>query len=128
MGLDHGLWIKKKRQKDAEFEPLAIWRKNNAMHHYICANIAKDYEINCKNIRMSKPQLKDLYLRTNKVLDSTDIELAKLILPTMDGFFFGNTDYNEIYFEQIKQANQDLKKVLDEVNFKENSVYYHSWY
>ena len=36
----------------------------------------------------------------DKVLD--DNSLAEELLPTRSGFFFGSTDYDEWYFEDIK--------------------------
>ena len=31
------------------------------------------------------------------------------ILPTQEGFFFGSTEYDDLYFEQIKKTKKELR-------------------
>lgn len=129
MGLDHELWIRKKSSKsNDDFKPLAIWRKNNAIHNYVCTHIAHKTDINLQNIPLKKKDLQKLYDTTLKVLDKRNLETSIKLLPTVKGFFFGSTEYMDFYYEQIKTASDDIHKVLTETDFKNNNVYYHSWY
>lgn len=54
-------------------------------------------------------------------------EIEKL-LPTVGGFFFGSTDYDEYYLEDIKDTQEMLEKTLNTVNFDEYDVYYGAWW
>lgn len=50
------------------------------------------------------------------------------ILPTSDGFFFGNTEYNTLYFQQLKNTVEMLSKVIETVDWdNEIVVYTESW-
>ena len=50
------------------------------------------------------------------------------ILPTQSGFFYGSTDYNQWYYEDIKRTLAELNKVLKETDFeKEYLEYTSSW-
>ena len=63
-------------------------------------------------------------IEDGKVL--ADDTMAKLLLPTAEGFFFGNTDYNEWYWEDLEYT----KKVLEslDLEFGRCDYYYRaSW-
>lgn len=50
------------------------------------------------------------------------------ILPTQSGFFYGSTDYNQWYYEDIKRTLAEINKVLKETDFeKEYLEYTSSW-
>ena len=56
------------------------------------------------------------------------IEKAKELLPTQSGFFFGGTDYDEYYFEDVKDAADLMQSFLDNFDFeKYQLVYRASW-
>lgn len=57
------------------------------------------------------------------VLNAEDV--AK-ILPSSSGFFFGSTDYDMYYIEQVKYTLAELNKILKETNFEKDYVEYHS--
>jgi len=52
-------------------------------------------------------------------------ELAEKLLPTQEGFFFGNTAYDEYYFQDVKDTVNQLQKALV-LEFPE-FVYQSSW-
>ena len=53
-------------------------------------------------------------------------EVCEELLPTQCGFFFGNTNYDEFYIDDIKETVSILTKVLEETNFDEYKIYYSS--
>ena len=53
-------------------------------------------------------------------------EIASKLLPTQRGFFFGSTEYDEYYIEDLKHTKEVLEKVLNEVDFENNYVLYTS--
>ena len=53
--------------------------------------------------------------------------IAKKLLPTSEGFFFGSTDYNESYYRDLKYTRDVLREILHEYNDKEVIIYSSSW-
>lgn len=55
------------------------------------------------------------------------INIASSILPTQDGFFFGNTDYNLIYLWDVKSCVNQFSKLLR--TWKDDEIVYNvmSW-
>ena len=50
------------------------------------------------------------------------------LLPTTSGFFFGGTDYDEYYVNDIKETIDIVTKVLETTDFEKEMVYYvSSW-
>lgn len=63
----------------------------------------------------------------NGIVITNGDEISEL-LPTSSGFFFGSTDYDQWYLEDIKHTIAELNKVLKETDFeKEYLVYRSSW-
>lgn len=56
----------------------------------------------------------------------TNPELCEDILPTQEGFFFGSTEYDEYYLEDIKNTVEQLETILDTIDFDEYELYYGS--
>lgn len=70
--------------------------------------------------------VKEEHLEDGYIIENAE-EVAK-ILPTSDGFFFGSTEYNQWYYEDIKRTIAEINKVLKETDFeKEYLVYRASW-
>lgn len=78
---------------------------------------------------ITKEQAIELRNRCQMVLD--DHSQAEELLPTMDGFFFGSTDYDEYYFEDVEQVlkycEETLLPMFDELDDRE-SIYFSTWY
>lgn len=55
-------------------------------------------------------------------------ELADDVLPTQSGFFFGSTEYDEYYFDGLKELHQVLTAEKNEHNFDNCSYFYWSWW
>ena len=54
--------------------------------------------------------------------------LAEEVLPTMPGFFFGDTEYDEWYFETIERTAELCEELIEETDFDEYELYYcSSW-
>jgi hypothetical protein len=61
-----------------------------------------------------KSDIEELISRCNKVL--ADHSLAQELLPTTDGFFFGSTDYDEWYFNDVEDCKKQMTKLLKKYN------------
>ena len=53
-------------------------------------------------------------------------EVAAEYLPTQSGFFFGSTDYDQWYMEDIESTIEILTNVLKETDFDNQMVVYTS--
>lgn len=88
---------------------LGYWRKANHIHAWIIKNCA-DGEDECQRIDLEPNKLKELLEVCKQVLE--DHFKAEELLPTTTGFFFGGTDYNEYYFDDIKTTIKIIEKAL----------------
>lgn len=130
-------------------EEAGYWRKANAIHKWFVDNV-QDGEDDCKEYYVNHEQMEELLDLCNRVIKASklipgqiqngsqsgpnglepimedgklieDPTTAKELLPTQSGFFFGNTDYNEWYLDDIKET----KKILEEA-LKTPGEYYYS--
>ena len=96
-------------------EDRIYWRKANSIHDWFVRNV-QDNNDDCGTYYVTREDLKALFDECEKVLKNP--ELASTVLPTKSGFFFGNYDYDEDYFEDITYTRNKLKEILDIENDK----------
>ena len=109
----------------AERFQIGYWRKANAIHNWIVENCAHGID-ECQTIYMSRKSLENLRDCCERTLKEP--KNAEAILPTADGFFFGSTEYDEWYFEDITYTKELLDKVLAFLNENDYDIYYEaSW-
>lgn len=120
MGLD--IWFNKIKK-----EELGYFRKVNFLVKYF-----HELGMNVKDqvpFYMEKEDIVNLLDRCNKVLE--DRTKAEELLPTMEGFFFGNTEYNEYYFEDVEAVKDFItNKLLPQFDNLDNgeSITFDIWY
>lgn len=105
------------------FEKVAYWRKANAIHGWFVANTQGGVD-ECQYQEVTEQHLKELLGQTKIVLQVPDE--AKRLLPTQGGFFFGDTEYDQWYVENLKMTEQQISKVLAEMDWEKQIVFYHS--
>jgi hypothetical protein len=107
MGLDMFLHAKLKGGYDENGDhispphQLGYWRKANAIHKWFVDN-CQDGIDECQETEISLVSL--LSLRNSCLSVKNDHDKASEILPTESGFFFGNTNYTDFYFEDIDET------------------------
>ena len=99
--------------------PFCYWRKANAIHKWFVDLSGR--EDDCQPINVSGKQLLELVGLCNEVLK--DHSRAEELLPTQDGFFFGGTDYDEYYFNDLKHTVEKLK----DIDPDDELIYRASW-
>ncbi len=93
---------------------LGYWRKANAVHNWFVEN-CQDGIDDCNRYFVTKEQIKELL----SICEKIKAEPYKThLLPTVDGFFFGSTDYDDRYYYDIDLTIQILVRVLIETNFE----------
>lgn len=88
----------------------AYWRKANHIHRWFVDNV-QDGEEECRPHYVSHEKLMELRSTCVEVLNNR--EKASELLPTQSGFFFGSTDYDEWYFDDLHETVKQIDKVLE---------------
>jgi len=105
-------------------ENVGYWRKANHIHAWFVEKV-QDGEDECQDSYVSIDKLKELLSDCESVLDNKD--KAADLMPTAIGFFFGGTDYDEYYFDQIQHTIDIIKPLLEELEAdKTGDIYYRS--
>jgi hypothetical protein len=98
------------------------WRKANAIHNWFVCNI-QGGEDECKEYQVNRGELEELLSYCRQALETKDPE----ILDPKSGFFFGSTDIDEYYWNDIEQTVIGLERALT-LPEKEYEFYYQaSW-
>ena len=150
MGLDMFLYKVKR-------EEAAYWRKANAIHSWFERNVADGEIENCEDYYVSKEKLIKLRDDCNKVLNSLKVvdgqvkngerlengqwvplyesgkvvenaSVAEELMPTERGFFFGSTDYDQYYLEDLRSTVSQIDKILEETDFDNYNIVYNAWW
>lgn len=106
--------------------------KNKLDSQLVCPNGSGGLD-DCKEYFVEIEQLEDLLDTINqilRVLDSETLEKAQKVaeekLPAVQGFFFGSQDYDDWYFDSLRETRYNLKKELS--LHPDDDYYYHaSW-
>jgi len=120
MGLDQTLTLERPGLHTKEFD----WRKANALHRWMVENV-QDGQDDCGTYEVSIEQLRQLQGTLKRVVNRR--ELGPQLLPTLEGFFFGSTEYDVDYLEDAFMALQDVTEVLDNCRPGDRVTYSSSW-
>lgn len=99
----------------------AYWRKANQIHAWFVKNV-QNGEDDCDSYYVSQSKLIELLTTCRQALFSKDPSL----LPPQSGFFFGSTDIDQWYWEDIKNTIKQLKRVSELPDFEQLSFSYQS--
>jgi hypothetical protein len=119
------------------FEDIGYWRKANAIHNFLVQQCQGGVD-ECQLSIVRKTHLTDLLKRCKKAMSVKDIYMNDGILedgkgieeylPTTSGFFFGGTEFNEWFFNDVEETIELVEKVLKETDFKTQLICYRaSW-
>jgi len=104
-------------------EEVMYWRKANAIHKFFVDN-CQDGQDDCRQYYVHNNFLIELLDYINDILN--DHSKAKDLLPAQGGFFFGNTEYDEWYFDALKATKEMLEKEMASPSWGRCSYYYQS--
>jgi hypothetical protein len=99
----------------------AYWRKANQIHSWFVREV-QGGEDNCGEYYVSSDKLIELLAICKHSLENKD---PALLLP-QGGFFFGSTDIDEWYWNDIKSTISQLERILALPEFDNLSFYYNS--
>lgn len=107
---------------------IAYWRKANQIHNWFVENVQKDVD-DCGYYQVTKKDLETLLnicREVKQAFEEGNIERCSKLLPTRQGFFFGQYNYDDSYKKDIEDTIEQLEKVLKETDFSKNYVVYTS--
>lgn len=135
---------------------VAYWRKANQIHAWFVKNV-QDGNDDCSEYDVSREQLIELrnvckrVLKASNLVDADivngytygadgekmpmmekgktieDAALAHELLPATSGFFFGSTDYDQYYYDDVKDTVKMLDKALKTASERVTFSYQSSW-
>lgn len=98
-------------------ESAAYWRKANMIHAWFVDNVQSG-EDDCGSYDVSGDQLKELRDLCKKAIETKDASL----LPPQKGFFFGSTEIDDGYWQDLK----DTIEQIDSLDLENGDYEYHS--
>ncbi len=101
---------------------VAYWRKFNALHAWMVRNV-QGGEDDCGCYIVTKKHLEKLLTD----LESLSDENKETVFPTQDGFFFGGTEYDDCYWDDVEQLKCDVRYILRHQPRKTVHIYTSSW-
>lgn len=102
---------------------VGYWRKANQIHAWFVDN-CQGGEDDCETYRVEREQLVDLWETCCTAYDEKDPEILK----PREGFFFGSTDIDDYYWEDLENTVKLLEKVLASKELEGCTFYYQaSW-
>lgn len=130
------------------------WRKANSIHQWFVDNI-QDGVDDCGKYYFSEKKMRELLNVVNEVLEKSVLgdglvhvgtqyeqgkvfelmekgqyvvnpQVAQELLPTTKGFYFGSTDYDNYYIDDLIHTKTGLEKILNDPNVDEYEYYYQS--
>ena len=102
---------------------VGYWRKANQIHQWFVDNVQGGAD-NCDSYYVSTDKLKELLAICQTV--KLDPERGARLLPTVSGFFFGSTEYDEYYMWDIKNTIKIIQDTLKTHESLEGQYYYQS--
>lgn len=89
---------------------VGYWRKANQIHQWFVDNV-QNGEDNCAEYYVDRAKL--IELRDLCKLALKDKGKAEELLPTQSGFFFGSTEIDEWYFQDVNATIEIINKCLE---------------
>lgn len=108
-------------------ETMGSWRKFNALHNWFVENV-QEGDDNCAEYIVPIEMLKELRtILTDVKKNRGNDKIAEELFPTADGFFFGGTDYDEYYYDNIDYTLEILEEIAKDEEVWRDYTYRSSW-
>ncbi|MFN9901038.1 MAG: hypothetical protein ACK55Z_20110, partial [bacterium] len=100
-------------------ENVGYWRKANQIHNWFVYNV-QGGEDDCREYSVSRQDFENLLESVNLVLNAKgtpeESSVIKEHLSPTEGFFFGSTQIDEWYWEDLETTKQIVSDVLAEMD------------
>jgi hypothetical protein len=132
MGLDQYLFAVPKGTEGEGFpeqgQVIVQWRKANQIHRWMEEHVVPGggHLENVVRYRVHPEQLMELYTAVCAVLD--DPAQATRLLPTQQGFFYGPTEYDDWYLQELAETKKQLEAFHLDPRATGTDLYYLGWW
>ena len=102
--------------------PIITWRKANQIHKFFVDNCQEGND-NCQRHYVSIGDLKMLLDRINTILEiktpvAREMKAEELLPTDVEGCFFGTKEYDDWYYQDLKDTKRTLDKLFE---YEENA-------
>lgn len=103
------------------FTQVAYWRKFNALHSWFVNHVQLGID-DCNFYELHKDHIEDLLETLQHVLEEKDTSDFEPI----QGFFFGSTEVDDYYWEQVENTRDKMYRLLNDFDWENERMFYHS--
>lgn len=105
-------------------EKVGYWRKANQIHNWFVDNV-QNGDDDCEEHSVSRERFQELLVDVTAVLNArgTEFEIGEVeeLLPPQSGFFFGETEITEWYWQDLEYTRDLIEGILREMDIDEQS-------
>ena len=106
-------------------EEVAYWRKFNALHKWFVTHLQAGVD-DCQRSRKITLDDAEALLYILKEISKNPV-VAEGLMPTVTGFFFGATNYDEYFMEDVKHSIPVIEDLIDKIKYGDSLYYQSSW-
>jgi hypothetical protein len=97
------------------------YRKVNFLYAYFADRLEEEQCI------VTLDDCKKIIKYAETILETRDTDLAAKLLPTQSGFFFGSTEYDDYYFDDVRDVLEQFSEYIDDWTDDTIGWVYFSW-
>jgi len=101
------------------FKEVSYWRKFNALHSWFVTNVQIGID-DCGMYEVTRDHIIDLVDTLFTILEEKD---PSDFMPVV-GFFFGSTELDEYYWEQVENTRDKMYRLLNEFDWENERLFY----
>ncbi|HCL5250688.1 TPA: hypothetical protein N2G30_000770 [Salmonella enterica] len=123
MGLDIFFFERAKNApEDGQYARVGYFRKVNPLLNWVDKHVG--LVSNQVLLEVTQAHLQTLL----SDLQSLTPDNCGAVYPTIDGFFYGYTDYGEHYWKDVRAVTRWLKETLETFDFEQNRLLFYAWW
>lgn len=118
------------RNNDSDKAEVHYWRKANSIHNWILKETGtpSDFNAGDNGVELTKDMLIKFVEQAETVLKDKSDETSARLIPSCSGFFFGSTEYDEWYYDDIEDTAEEFKELINTFDFESYKLLYScSW-
>jgi len=103
------------------FKQVAYWRKFNALHQWFVTHVQLGID-NCGLYELDQDVLRSCH----DVLEEAFYKKNHYILPPTQGFFWGSTEIDDYYWNNVEESIQTISHLIDDTDWATERLFYQS--
>jgi len=111
---------------EENLEEVSYWRKCNQLHTWFTINV--DGVDNCTYSSVTLNHCIQLVDTCKLVLTNRSTEYSQEHLPTSPGFFYGDTSYDDYYYDVVEDTINLFETMIMQTNWDTEMLWYHPWW